>query len=117
MAGHDIAPSNHDVTGNSEARPIYLNVVEAQRLAQKHSPRVVGIAFTLLGYSGHQPFAWNPAAIAKWLRSECADRITAAHVAAMKPALLDFFVELPDGRLTLNPTVFSAVDGNPGSQS
>ena len=53
---------------------------------------------------------WEPAKVATFLGSMFEDEdFTVADLEEMRPALLNFFIELADGRWILNPDVASAV--------
>jgi hypothetical protein len=109
-------------TRQREERPIWIDVSAMREVLRDiESPATTGVMMALLNYTGspYHPFRWEPAKIAAFVNTSLRkrDHISVTDLESMRPSLLKFFVELPDGRWVPNPALFSATDGNPGAAS
>lgn len=110
----------------SRGRPIFLNVERFPALLDGAPIETAAVVMELIAVyapEGHGAFAFDPERCARAIRaglpkaSRSRREMTTSLLARLRPYLLRFFVELPDGRWALSPDVFSAVDGNPGTAS
>ncbi|GAC1511701.1 MAG: hypothetical protein NVS1B6_18130 [Steroidobacteraceae bacterium] len=103
-------------TSNDPA--IYIDTHEMRKRSRGIGLETLGVVPALLAYGNGQPFAWDEVAISAFLTREVpVDPMTPDRLRAMRPGLLRFFAELPDGRWAPSNEVFSAVSANSGTES